>query len=416
MERNKLKIFFVTLFFIFIIPLLNAQEGSFFIDFSREQPVFIQRLVWEEEEYTLYYEVVIEVRDIFYRTHLRETTENNFIEISLPSGRYRFSVTAYDLFGIQGETSEWEEFEVIHAYQPGIAAFYPSGFFLDQNQERVLRIAGNNLTADTVFYLRPVPPEPSSRQRAGARPVVPVQQSETVVNENEEELFQRPYRVEIVDERLVNLHFHDQTLITGVYEIYAENPGGLHSSMGRFIIDYRKPLDLYFKVIYNPIIILPGEMSETLGKNVFLTGVTFAFEIISSRRSTFNGGLEIALKGYGLNPAFSFFSGFDDMWYSYANISDGFTLTSIDINIALQRRFNQGKAALSFRFGMGPSFLNGYGQHETNDITVHFNFGITGLFYLYDVFHLEVGADIMYCFVENPFGYVTPKLGFVWKF
>jgi hypothetical protein len=53
------------------------------------------------EEHTVYLEVLRELRE-------RDT----FIEVSLPPGKYRFRVGAYDILGRPGEVSDWEYFEI----------------------------------------------------------------------------------------------------------------------------------------------------------------------------------------------------------------------------------------------------------------------------------------------------------------
>jgi len=73
-----------------------------------------QRLTWEGDEYTMRYEVIIEKEEAGeYSNVLREFTEDSFIEISLPSGKYRCQVIPYDFLNQSIPVTEWMEFEVI---------------------------------------------------------------------------------------------------------------------------------------------------------------------------------------------------------------------------------------------------------------------------------------------------------------
>ncbi|MCL2804940.1 MAG: hypothetical protein FWD26_03270 [Treponema sp.] len=380
MARSKI----ILIFLLFTVSLLYAQD--FFIDFSNDEPRFIQRLVWEEDEYAMLYEVVIEVYDYFYRLYFKNSVNDPVIEVSLPPGQYRYNVTTYDFLGRQGETSEWKEFEVIPAYQPKIERYTPNAFHLDQRLERVLYIVGDNITEESEIYLR-----------RGSQ-------------------IKHPVEIEFSGNRSVRLHFDDDTLITGVYEIYILNTGGLEWIEEGFAVKYRKPLDFYFKVLYTPVITIYGEMNDIFGTKLFLSGLTFSLEAISSRRSTFNGGLDLTLRTSLLNPAFVFNTELSDIWKGFANIQDGFSFTDIDINIVLQKRFNKGLAAVTLRFGMGFTFLNGTGKYFTEDLTLHLNFGLTGILYLYDGVNLEAGLDFVHYYSENPFGFLKPRIGLVWQF
>ena len=73
-----------------------------------------QRLTWEGDEYTMRYEVIIEKEEAGeYNQVLREFTEDSFIEVSLPSGKYRCQVIPYDFLNQSIPVTEWMEFEVL---------------------------------------------------------------------------------------------------------------------------------------------------------------------------------------------------------------------------------------------------------------------------------------------------------------
>jgi len=105
---NKI-LFLIFLFFILFIPPLRAQSpgGGYY------EERYVQQLVWIGDQYTLKYEVVLERNeDGRYKTYLVEFTETPSIQVSLPSGKYRYRVIPYDYLENPGEASGWETIEV----------------------------------------------------------------------------------------------------------------------------------------------------------------------------------------------------------------------------------------------------------------------------------------------------------------
>jgi hypothetical protein len=79
------------------------------------EPPSVQRLTWGGDEYATRYEVIIEKEeDGKYKRVLQEFTTNFFIDVSLPSGKYRFKVIPYDFFDLPVPETAWMDFEVRH--------------------------------------------------------------------------------------------------------------------------------------------------------------------------------------------------------------------------------------------------------------------------------------------------------------
>jgi hypothetical protein len=369
--------------FLFPCHALCAQQAGYYVDYTESKPRFIQRFVWDREEYALYYEVLIYIDDNGFREYLKDITEENLILVSLPPGKYRYSVTPFDLLGLRGESSQWKEFEVLPAYQPSLDSFAPEAFYLDRNLARELQISGDNFLEESEIYLQ-----------------------------NGTDLIY-PEKVIIVSSKRATLIFDDMKLIPGNYEIYVNNPGGLSANSGVFVIGYRKPLDFFLKVLWNPYIPVYGYMNDLMGPNVHITGASFNFEAISSKRGNFNGGLELVASVYYLNPAISLKISNEN--YPFAGA--GFLLTSFDLNIALQRRFNLGQMAVTFRFGFGIATAGGgFGDYEQNDLIMQLNLGATYLVRLYKDLYLEAGLDFNHHVSPIPSGIIKPRLGVVWQF
>ena len=80
-------------------------------------PAQNQRLTWVGDEYAMRYEVIIEQEaEGAYISVLREFTEESFIEVSLPAGKYRCQVIPYDFLNQPVPVTEWMNFEVRSSY------------------------------------------------------------------------------------------------------------------------------------------------------------------------------------------------------------------------------------------------------------------------------------------------------------
>ena len=369
--------------FLFFCQALCAQEAEYSVEYIDGKPVFYQRLSWEREEYALNYEVLIEVFGNEYREVLRDTAKDDFIMVSLPHGKYRYSVTPYDLLGNRGESSQWKEFEVLPAYQPAISSFTPELFYLDRNTARVITISGTNFLEESEIYLQGI--------------------SGTLY----------PEKVTIISNESAALYFDDWKLFPGSFEINVKNPGGVSTRSGRFFIGYRKFLDYFLKPALTPAIPIYGTMKDSLGPNVYLTGLSFSFEAISSARGDFNGGVELAASAVYLDPVLSIQTGSEN--YQTGYIEGELLLASIDFNIALQRRFNRNRLALTFRFGLGVVTMNHFNNSEENETMIELNLGVNFLMRLTGNFYIEAGVDLNNILTSIPFGLIKPRLGVAWQ-
>jgi hypothetical protein len=398
MEDKKIILIFYAAVFLFS-GLLYAQESSsasqpgYYLDKSTGKPVFKQRLAWDKEEYALYYEVEIQIfSGRQYSAYYSETTENTFIETSLSPGRYRYSVTPYDLLRRRGDSSDWEEFTINTAYQPEIVKIVPSYFYMDQSKERVLLISGNNIFDDSVIYLR-----------NGARDLIPI--NKTITNNSS-----------------ARLTFDDDTLVPGTYEIYIKNPGGLETLYGGFFVGYQKRSETFLKIGWNPVIPVGGELNEIFRSYIYTSGWTFRLEGLSSERSSFKAGMEFAVSIYNLHIDDALKPGFDPGSLNVIESNASASLLDLSINISMQRRFNHLRNAITFYFGFGltnyttSGFLvsdyydsgndgidydyykqfDDYKTYDHDEVNGHVNLGISGLFLLYKDLYIEPGVEFTY--------------------
>jgi len=387
MEIKKTAGIITAAVFLFLSRALCAQEAGYFVDYSEGRPRFIQRLVWDSDEYALYYEILISVDNNGYREYSRDRTENNFIQVSLPPGKYRYNVTPFSLLEIRGETSEWKEFEVFQAFVPELDSFSPYAFHLDQNFERVLHITGANFLEESEFYLK--------------------SKTNSIY----------PQRVVITSGSEAALYFNDLELVTGDYEIYVKNPGGLDNCLGYFYIDYNKPTDFFIKLTWTPAFPIYGHIADVLGGNMFPSGVSLSFQIVSSRRGELNGGLELSASVFFLDSAIPLTKGNDDSLISVSDAYNDTFFTSLDFNFVVQRRSGRERVISSLRFGFGIIIINGFEKYKKdNDIIFEFNISYDMLIRLTNNFFLEAGADFNNYYSSGFSGIIKPRLGLALKF
>jgi len=391
MEGKKIILIFYTAVFLFSGYMLHAQESSsasqpgYYVDKSTGEPIFKQRLAWDKEEYTLYYEVSIQIFSGQYSEYHSEVTDNTFIEISLHPGRYRYSVTPYDLLGRRCDSSDWEEFSVNPAFQPEIIKITPEFFYMDQSQDRVLIISGNNIFDDSVIYLR-----------NGVNDLVPI---DRVITNNS----------------IVKLTFYDEKLIPGTYEIYIKNPGGLDTVYRGFFVGYHKSLDFFVKLSFIPSIPIYGKLQDMFGSSLYLPCMNFELDFVASKRTSFKAGMGFDASMYFFNPIFSLRTSNSETWNVLEEISTGAILTEFNLNILMHKRFNHFRNIISFSFGFGFSSLTGWGHYSKKETNFHMNMGISLLFLLNDIFYLEAGLDFTHYIIGSS-ALLKPRIGLVWKF
>ncbi|MDR2542009.1 MAG: hypothetical protein LBC80_00940 [Treponema sp.] len=404
---GKLLFFVLTLLFT-ALPVLHAQTDGFFIERR-----FVQRLSWSGDEYASRYELIIEKQEegIFQRVHQMYTSAFQ-VDVSLSPGLYRYRVIPFDFLDRPGVGTAWIDFEVYTALNPELTSYEPELDLSDIDEpvfleEYVLIIYGNYISPDAEFYIRIF----------GGTTIFP---SDTQIYENRARLvFNKPY------------------LIPELFEIIARNPGGLEASIITRVniplppgYTYEDILSLYrdldegilrhleLSLIYTT---LPSEdlFEETpraprirksdLYLNFAYTPLFPTFDIpdfppdVTKTLSGFAvkfGFVNYANKkflGWGLESALSFYS------------FDAVQLVTLDANLLFQTLVPSYKTALKFRFGAGVSYIN--------NISFHYNAGISFLWLAGRSFYMETGADLVFwIYDEKEAGSLRPFIGIGWRF
>jgi hypothetical protein len=347
---------------------------------------FVQTLRWQEQDNALYYKVEIERQGgTDWEAFADRETGAAFLELSLAPGTYRYRIWIYDLLGKALGPTDWIQFEVLLAKEPGIFRFSPEGFYLDEDLTWVLYLSGQNLTEGIRIYLQ--------REPAGTL----IQPQTITVEEGEN------------GARLV---FNLNTLDLGNYTIHAVNPGGLETSTGTFRIAFRKPLNINVSAGYRPLVPLYGEINELFGEKIFPLGAYGRLSVVPFTRRWGYIGFEI-------EPAWHYLQA------KYPDYTVQAQLTGGIINGLYQWWLPNRVMALNFRAGGGIyaaldyyfSFVRGDSESLTALIPV-VAAGISFQWLIKKPFFVEAGFDFTHFFSadKDPPGYLRPFAGAGWQF
>jgi hypothetical protein len=375
--------FLITAFFCFPgRALLWGQEIGYRIE---DDGRFVQLLSWEPQESVLYYQAEIEKQTgELWEGALTAETEEPFFESSLPPGRYRYRVSAYDFLERPGLASDWIQFEIFPAMQPELARFSPEVFYLDEDDPWVITISGRNLVEGIEVFLE-------GSQGGRIKP---------------EDVRAGPSRNEA---RLV---FRYGQLDMGTYAIHVTNPGGLTAELGAFRVAFRKPVDINVSAGYRPLVPLYGRINELFGVAFFPAGAYSRLSIIPVKQRW-------GYMGFELEPAWNYILAPGDRYEAQAQVSGAL------IHGVYRRWFANRRMSLDFRIGGGIySFFDyhlAFDRGRADSITALVPVAAGGLSFQWLVrkpFFVEAGLDFSHFFtVDDPSpAYLRPSAGLGWQF
>ena len=111
----------------------NETDKHYFIREGEEGTVFYQRLSWQAVEDILGYEFELEQKNKTdeWVPQDKQTVKDNFIDLSLPPGSYRFRVSVINLLEQTEAVSDYQDFDVLVAYQPEVNKLSPHLIYFD---------------------------------------------------------------------------------------------------------------------------------------------------------------------------------------------------------------------------------------------------------------------------------------------
>jgi len=125
----------------------------YFIREGEAGAVLYQRLSWEAIDDIFGFEFVLEQKNATGSWHRidKKIVRDNFIDVSLPPGNYRYKVTVINLLEQEETSSAYRNFDILIAYQPLVESVTPRLIYLDEFFDGKFTVTGGNLFADTVF-------------------------------------------------------------------------------------------------------------------------------------------------------------------------------------------------------------------------------------------------------------------------
>jgi hypothetical protein len=203
----------------------DPAHGYFYTLDSGGEPVFTQVLRWEADPDALEYRIIL--KNAAGEQLLDERTSEPAREVHLAPGSYEYKILSYNLLGRIEAESDWLDFDVVEAEQPVVASVSPKIIDMDALDGRVTIIGQKLVDGVTVALV----------DERGERFV-----GKVVGRDG--------------DGQIVAL-FPDKAYRIGVYSIYAENPGGLSSSLdGSLRVRFQRPVDFLASVGFSPFVSL----------------------------------------------------------------------------------------------------------------------------------------------------------------
>jgi hypothetical protein len=236
---------------IILLSLLCAVPD--FAQISRtenEGDRFVQRLTWDHDPNVFKYEVSIE-RETGGVVERRVTTDS-YIEVSLPPGRYKYTVDVYNLLDLFDYRMPVVSFEVLEALQPVITGWRPNVFNLaDKNNE--ITFSGENLLDGAQILL----------VKSGSRNGLVVS-AEISGSTGTSACVRLPL----------------EEIEKGKWTVYITNPGGLRAVVPGFTVKSGERVNIDLSALYRPVIpVRPSYSGEThLFGLEFLGSGSFLFD------------------------------------------------------------------------------------------------------------------------------------------
>lgn len=189
---------------------LSAQAAK------EKDDVLFQHLEWESRGTVKEYKLVVEEKQgDSYVEILSKITKNNFYDISLRPGEYRYTLCFYNVLGQLAFQTEYKNFKILKATQPKVKKKLVQSYYTaSQDSSDQLVIDVKEIDSSSEFYL-----------------LTPDKKEIKAVSVN-------------VEGSKVILKFPEGSITNGNYRVKIKNKGGLTSTTG--VIRVREKKKIYF--------------------------------------------------------------------------------------------------------------------------------------------------------------------------
>ncbi|AEF81362.1 hypothetical protein [Leadbettera azotonutricia] len=379
------------------VPETNPDSTAFRIQGAEGALNFIQRLSWEKAVYASRYEIVVQVKRVnTFVEVMRYIVEENFVEISVPAGEYRYKISSFNVLGRLDREFPWVSFTVIQAQQPSVFSYLPENFYFDRLSLRMIRIEGVNLLMNSEIYLLRRNEDPA---------------------EEEAKIIPREIRRNDLGE-FADLFFFEEDLVAGLYDIIVKNPGGLETAAGPFGISVAKPYDINVSGAYAPMVKLYGNTAYVIESAAIPLG-------FGARGSFVPFKWDIGFLGVEANLNWAYFS-MDSEDPNGRPVSTRASMLSFHVGPLYQYWFKKNVLALNARAGLGISSLLNYhfeyadtgaASESLNSAFFSVAVGASVQYLFYNQIFAEVGIDFMHAAASDlPMGFLRFALTAGWQF
>jgi hypothetical protein len=352
-----------------------------------EEGKIVQTLAWDRSN-AYFYEVELQRRNAAeqWEGFLKERTEENFLEVSLSPGMYRYRIVSYNVLGRAAAVSDWSGIRIYPAREPVVESFSPPAFFVDSRQETfTLTLRGADLMEEARVYI--------IAKTEAAKP------AESRSAEHGE------------DGAVLSAVFSAEGLVLGDYDIVVINPGGLRSVTEGFTVSFEKPLDLSASLGYAPLLPLYGGLFQEYDRPFYPLGFYGRFSALPLKRLWGSIG--------------------GDFQFRFINMTtrdDRFVLRGQMLLFSLhglyQKWFRDYTMALGFRLGgayapmLNMRFEHRDGSNSSKETLARFALG-GGVLWQWQVWQglfVEAGLDYLHFAASPGPGFLQASAGLGWKF
>ena len=260
----------------------TEEPTHYFIEESEHGSVLYQRLSWQKVDDILGYEFELEKEDDNgkWRRIDKKLVKDNFTDVSLPPGSYRYKITVINLLEQAEASSAYRNFEILIAHQPEVESVSPQLIYLDEFFDGIFAASGAYFLRNTEFFLN----------KQGSAPIALVPQ----------ELSK--------DGKKVRFELNLNKFNPGVYTFTVRDISGLTDKSKTVTFKFQKPVDAYVSVGY--------AFTGFAGQSTFQTyynrtiaplGGMFRFSLLPLKRTYGNFGFNFTYSAALMNSKHEYY-------------------------------------------------------------------------------------------------------------
>ena len=248
----------------------------YFIEESEHGSVLYQQLSWQAVEDIFGYKFEPEKEDDNnkWRRIDKKLVKDNFTDVSLPPGSYRYKITVINLLEQAEASSAYRNFEILIAHQSEVNFVSPQLIYLDEFFDGTFAASGAYFLRHTVFFL--------NKQGSVPIPLVPAELSKNG----------KKARFEL------NLNKFNP----GVYTFTVRDISGLIDKSKTVTFKFQKPVDAYVSASYTFTGFAGESVFQTFyNRNIAPLGDIFRFSLLLMVSDHGNSGFSLGrrdCKGY----------------------------------------------------------------------------------------------------------------------